>query len=105
MNGVIARQIVQHGMTLLDRVRPGWDAEIDLTRLDISCPNDCLLGQLYGSFAQGMRRLSVPASVYGFHAPPYSNRAESLALLTEAWREAIGNRRLERMPQRVLAAI
>jgi hypothetical protein len=38
---------VQRAATLLDQEQPGWAARIDVTRLNLRSPHDCILGQLY----------------------------------------------------------
>jgi hypothetical protein len=38
------------GAALLDEDMPGWADKIDLERLDIQLPGDCVLGQLYGTY-------------------------------------------------------
>ena len=39
---------VARGAALLDEKRPGWEAMIDLSSLDISDPYKCILGQSGG---------------------------------------------------------
>lgn len=51
---------VRAGMALLDRLlvgRPGWRDDLDVDRLDMGDPWDCVLGQLYGTYADGLRML------------------------------------------------
>lgn len=41
---------VARGTAWLDENRPGWIDEIDLDRLLMSSPCNCVLGQLYGNY-------------------------------------------------------
>lgn len=34
---------------ILDRINPGWANAIDLFDLKMVCPDNCILGQLYGN--------------------------------------------------------
>jgi hypothetical protein len=45
------------GAALLDRHRPGWARRIDLDRLDLASAEDDVLGQLDGSFEEGLDAL------------------------------------------------
>jgi|SRR5215467_459978 len=47
---------------MLDEVYPGWAHKVNPRKLDMECGNRCVLGQLYGDFADGMFVLS---STYG----------------------------------------
>jgi hypothetical protein len=57
-------QVVGRGAALLDRECPGWENEIDLTRLDLSSVYDCVLGQIYG-VEPARRRYARPGYSYG----------------------------------------
>lgn len=39
---------VHRGATLLDEQRPGWAAAINVARLDLASPWECVLGQIGG---------------------------------------------------------
>lgn len=39
---------VHRGATLLDERRPGWAEQVDLARLDMASPWQCVLGQVGG---------------------------------------------------------
>ena len=45
------------GAELLDQHMPGWEDQIDLATLDGVSTNDCILGQLFGHYFDGCRRL------------------------------------------------
>lgn len=93
MNVLMAQRMVAQGMWFLDRTRPGWENLLSLPRLDTRSSTDCVLGQLYGSFAVGVAATRVPPSVHGFHLPPSLESADNHALLSAAWREAVALRR------------
>lgn len=61
---------VGRGAELLDRLRPGWAAEIDVERLDVGDARHCPLGQLYGNYREGRIALGIPGDdescLYGF---------------------------------------
>ena len=65
---MVAEKQVSRGAALLDEKHPGWHWNIDLDRLNISEPCDCICGQLYGSFYLGLRKLDIdhPTARYGF---------------------------------------
>jgi hypothetical protein len=48
---------VQRGIQILDEKAAGWVAKIDLGRLVFASPFNCILGQVFGSFGDGMRSL------------------------------------------------
>lgn len=48
---------VARGAALLDEKREGWHEQIDVERLHMMSTWDCLLGQLYDGFGQGVREL------------------------------------------------
>lgn len=95
-------QRVRNGAELLDAKRPGWHMEIELDMLDIDSVDHCILGQLYGSWAEGTRDLGIAAdreaqSANGFDLTgeeyfPYE-RAEYLASrLEDLWAEEVTER-------------
>lgn len=47
----------QRGATLLDQKQPGWVDRIDLDELRMASAAHCIIGQAFGSFHQGGRRL------------------------------------------------
>lgn len=81
---------VAAGVELLDRWRPGWDALVDLAVLDLACGDWCVLGQVFESYSYGLEMLDIDAPAkYGFNAWD-----DEFGQLTQAWREAITERRL-----------
>jgi hypothetical protein len=70
------RDRVARGAALLDEKRPGWAAEIDLDDLEMGSCFSCVLGQLFGEFADGADELFPDDWVaseedvrHGFDAP------------------------------------
>lgn len=93
---------VERGAQLLDEKRPGWWQEIDLRRLDIDSPCNCIAGQLGGSTGAGgylavIRSLDLTGTEEvrcGFEADDdYDWLADEYAALTDAWRTLILARR------------
>jgi hypothetical protein len=50
---------VAAGVGLLDEQEPGWLNKIDLTQFDIASTHRCVLGQVYGSFHEGVSNLGL----------------------------------------------
>ena len=113
-----AKEAVRNGVKLLDKVEPGWEKKIDLTRLDLSSTRCCMLGQIYGEYNVNTLRLSafkVVREFSGRYSLPEANDTESQAkfgfeaprciydsdrllqpyfsLLTELWTAVIEKRR------------
>lgn len=89
------RQRVEVGMAWLDFRLPGWDELIDLDRLNVENPCDCLLGQTIGDWdlhVVGMDMDQLAAC--GFDASTsHDGMGDEYAALTEIWRTAIQERR------------
>lgn len=57
----------------LDEKAQGWANKIDLKRLNMGSPCDCVLGQMYGSYPMGIYQLGVLGSeCFGGHLSPAS---------------------------------
>ncbi len=52
-------QRVSFGGQMLDRKFPGWERSIDLDRARTTSYCDCVLGQLFGFYTIGRRRLGL----------------------------------------------
>lgn len=105
-----ARNLVACGAAHLDKVRPGWAADIDIGTLTLHDPCGCVVGQLCrisksSAFSDGLMALGVDsAESFGFERPsfiwpldmsPTQFHVEArrrYALLQEAWIEAIADR-------------
>ena len=96
---------VAAGAALLDSRRPGWYQGIDLNRLDIADPVNCVLGQTGGYFGyyRELNRLDIvdQAHAYGFTQDRSMFWAffpwlagDAFDLLTLSWRAEITKRRL-----------
>jgi hypothetical protein len=64
-------QAVTRGALLLDELVPGWERRIT-KKLLMSSPCSCILGQLYGGYDQGKRR------VFGEMMPSWMTSEESV---------------------------
>lgn len=84
---------VERGAALLDARRPGWDALIDLGKLDLNNPWRCVLGQTYGGYAEGVDTLFHRDPGEGYRYGFSSVWDEGYDVLTESWRELITARR------------
>lgn len=108
-----AERVVQ-GAEFLDEFRPGWADEIDVEALDLASSDRCVLGQIYGSFRDGLEVLGLSLSVsrvLGLNYEARSNKSwlycyggydagedrrlevEEAGALRAAWDEEIGRRR------------
>lgn len=50
---------VASGAYLLDLHAPGWREKINVDRLNVLSCQDCILGQVYGKYAEGMITLGI----------------------------------------------
>ena len=66
----LCRISIDNGIAALDDNAPNWREHIDKDQLDMSSCRHCVLGQLYGDFADGLRDLGVctmkSSSGFGF---------------------------------------
>ncbi len=96
------------GAALLDQRWPGWAREIDPGRLDLASSEDDVLGQLYGSFDEGLGELVRQdvnpdawadtdwAATHGFDLPAEIGLDQEPAAyveLTRCWQAEIAPRR------------
>ena len=86
---------VAKGAALLDQERPGWWQEIDLDTLSLRSGCDCVLGQLYESFDDGVEILDLEwPEDSGFDLEGWpTDRTQAWNDLTAAWRSLIEARR------------
>lgn len=91
------RARVELGMVWLDARMPGWDELIDLDRLSVEHPCDCLLGQTLGNWDLHTVGMDVDRlAACGFDSSTsHDGMADEYAALTEVWRSAILQRRAE----------
>lgn len=97
MSAEIAEARATVGAMFLDQVVPGW-ADIvspDTLALDTAC--DCVLGQLYGTYHDGLRTLALDgedeAARLGFTADGRGPTRAGFGELAVVWRELIMARR------------
>lgn len=86
-----ALEAAQAGAELLDSNGPdNWEERICLETLDSSWYESCILGQLYGSYSDGIYNLGLRANmptIYGFNKG--SDSSFTWEELDEAWDEVI----------------
>ncbi|MDO8582780.1 MAG: hypothetical protein Q7R63_02185 [bacterium] len=71
----------------MDRERPSWENDIDLSTLSLGSPEQCILGQHYGTYDMGTMALGLSMRQqyrYGFMTTKEGGCAE-YPDLTEAW--------------------
>lgn len=78
---------VKRGAALLDRLEPRWRQWVDAENLRMQGGCDCVLGQVFGSYSEGVAKLLGLCTVdepadYGF-----VTRWEDYPLLDTLWRE------------------
>ncbi len=103
-----ARRRAAKGARLLDRIfrsKQKWAHKINCKRLKMSNCGDCILGQLFGSYADGLERIGFYARGkvsqkvctfgFAFFNPTSSqhDRAFAYDYLQEAWEDEVKSRR------------
>lgn len=63
-NGGIVTKILEpksvvQAAKILDKKKPNWFRKVNLKRLDMLSPWNCILGQLYGDFTDGLFALGI----------------------------------------------
>lgn len=79
------------GAKFLDGERPGWRNAINVELLDVADGNCCVLGQLYGTYSEGVEALDLSRGEiidYGFDSSMGSPTYD----LTEAWKRLLGSK-------------
>ena len=107
---------VAAGATVLDRVHPGWEYEVDPENITVASQVTCPLGQVYGTWLGGLARLEEAGievddkgTALGFQSvrvhsnpcttpydiTPEENQARwaEYGLLNAHWRNEVENRR------------
>jgi len=105
-----AEDQVRDGVAFLNEQVPGWRTRINLQVLDLRNNEDCILGQLFGSYEEGTHALGLSpawASLLGFFrhdnrnlglffAPGHEARGaenetwmERYDLLTATWKQVL----------------
>lgn len=88
------QQCVDKGVVLLDKEYPDWWKKIDCKHLDMGTHDMCILGQLYGKFYLGVKKLMgvrqfASAEACGFS---FSEWGEEFAL-EDLWKKVINKRK------------
>ena len=96
------KQRVALGARILDEKCPGWREKIDLANFALTGCRQCVLGQLYGLYTNGIHELGIcDAAICGFvwedqnmvsNVEPASrarNKVLEIQSLTEAWKREI----------------
>lgn len=81
---------VSRGAELLDREQPEWAGRISLDDLHMRDCDECVLGQIFGDFTEGVDVLGIADSAY--HLGFYGEVRES-KLLALVWIAEIERRR------------
>lgn len=83
---------IKRGLELLDTEARGWENEIDLTILDMGDSDVCILGQLYGTYRDGLEALTLSLSPEeaGFERVAGES---TYTELTQTWTEIIRKKR------------
>lgn len=95
---------IERGMKLLDSKYPGWRSKVNVEKLNMSSPENCVLGQLYGDLFDGLDTLGVSictwkAASYGFAIDVdetvesglmnLCDRSPCLEALTRIWKQEL----------------
>jgi hypothetical protein len=79
-----AKQRVDNGVLVLDAVRPGWRSAVKPKDLELSSYVACVLGQIFGSYDEGLAALKltpIEALNYGFN----TFNSQMMVLLIAEW--------------------
>ena len=93
---------IRVGAELLDTQRPGWEHELALDRLDLSDCQECVLGQLYGSYSSGKDALDLAYGYkHGFTIEGvHYSRVAKWSSLTLAWQRFVARRLIKKLVER-----
>lgn len=78
---------VHRGIELLDQQVPDWRERIDWDRLRMGHGCACVLGQLYGSYFNGIEWLQITGQDYGFDVSWMKPTFDDYRRLTDLWRQ------------------
>lgn len=95
MYGTIAERI-ERGAALLDEHAPDWPSRVNPARLCIASGCECMVGQVFGNYWDGMGAMGQPGSgsAFGFIAGE-----GEMDEIEAGWRDLIARRRLAMMPK------
>ena len=95
----VYRKHIARGMNLLEQKEPQWIERINVERLDINSYFDCVLGQVFGEFDEGVIKLELDlAGTANKTATSWSHGFRPILLedgqrLTNLWVETINAKR------------
>lgn len=95
------KESVNRGAELLDRVMPDWRSKINVDTLNMGSPADCILGQLYGLYHEGLYKLGLTEGEdrflngFSYGGPEtwhnYQSNSNEWTRLRELWIEKIND--------------
>lgn len=88
MNEDIATRVAR-GVALLDERVPGWVNLVNPLGLNIESTEQCVLGQIYGQYNEGVDALDINPERYGFDANHFDGNKWQYAVLTKEWTRVI----------------
>src|SRR5215212_6502587 len=101
MKNDLLKTTVEAGAALLDNENPGWHRKIDCDTLRLQSCYDCMLGQLFGSYGDGILKLNLRSGApFGFALTPriladaIQPAWKEWSILTRLWLEEIEARLL-----------
>jgi hypothetical protein len=84
---------INSGIALLNAKKPDWLKSIRSQALNFESDSECVLGQVFGSYAAGLSQLSIgllQAAEYGFDLrADFKTRCESYSYLRRLWKDKI----------------
>ena len=90
---------VQAGSQLLDKIEPSWASKINLSSLNLPTQCDCILGQIYGSYGEGLKKVHLfSGGDHGFSSKitnqeTIESNTKQYVILQEMWVHEILKRR------------
>jgi hypothetical protein len=91
---------IRAGMALLDSRNPGWKFKLNLETLDFKSSTDCILGQVYGAYTNGVGKLgldwnddadNVKIQALGFNVPAGCDWWGDCDIMTKLWKGMLTN--------------
>lgn len=88
---------VKRGIRFLDKTlgRRKWVKKIRLNKLDLSDPNTCVIGEIFGGYTRGLEGLNKDKKwgrKNGFNLPvvaSVTDKYEDFQVLTRLWKETL----------------
>lgn len=91
---------IRAGMALLDSRNPGWKFKLDLETLDFKCSKNCVLGQVYCGYTNGVGKLgldwrndedNVKIQALGFNVREGDDWWGDCDIMTKLWKGMLTN--------------